>query len=124
CSVLAYMDDTLWIVSSQTQLTQIPKIAESFYTMANIQVNPIKSILTTNSPPSNYKHILYNNHFLPLHSHKQPFKFLGCWFTLDNKQTKQIQLIISESLQLIKIAKTKRITNTQACYIINTVIIP
>ena len=92
--------------------------------MANIQVNSTKSILATNTSPSNYTPILYNNHSLLFHSHKQPFKFLGCWFTLDNKQTKQIQLIISESSQLIKIAETKHITDIQAYYIINTVIIP
>ena len=54
----------------------------------------------------------------------QPFKFLGCWFTLDNKQSKQTCLLITESSQLINIARTKKITDTQARYIINTVIIP
>jgi ribonuclease HI len=124
CSVVAYMDDTLWIASSQAELSHILTTAESFYSMANIQVNPSKSLLCTNNPPPNYTPIYYNNHPLPLHPSKQPFKFLGCWFTLNNKQSKQIQLIISESAQLIKIAKTKQITETQARYIINTVIIP
>ena len=124
CSVLAYMDDTLWIASSQSELSHILSIAESFYTMANIQVNPSKSILVTNNPPPHYTPIFYNNHLLPLHSSKIPFKFLGCWFTLDNKQSKQTKLLISESSKLIQIAKTKRITNSHACYIINTVIIP
>ena len=54
----------------------------------------------------------------------QPFKFLGCWFTLNNKQTAQIKLIQEESLQLINIASTKKITDKQIIYIINTVIIP
>src|SRR6185295_1757469 len=78
CSVLAYMDDTLWVASSQTELSHILSIAESFYAMANIQVNPTKSILVTNNPPSYYIPIPYNNHHLPLYSPKQPFKFLGC----------------------------------------------
>jgi hypothetical protein len=118
------MDDTLWIVSSQAELSHILMTAESFYSMANIQVNPSKSLLCTNNSPPNYTPILYNNHPLPLHPPQQPFKFLGCWFTLNNKQSKQIQLIISESAQLIQIAKTKQITETQARYIINIVIIP
>ncbi|CAG8794731.1 17691_t:CDS:1, partial [Gigaspora rosea] len=42
------MDNTLWIASSQTKLTRMISIAESFYTIANIQVNPSKSILSTN----------------------------------------------------------------------------
>jgi hypothetical protein len=123
CSVLAYMDDTLWIASSQSELSHILSIAESFYAMANIQVNPSKSILVTNNPPPYYTPISYNNHFLFLHSSTIPFKFLGCWFTLDNKQSKQTKLLISESSELIQIAKTKRITDSHARYIINTVII-
>ena len=51
CSVLAYMDDTLWVAPSQTDLNNIISIAESFYNMANIQVNPSKSILATNYKP-------------------------------------------------------------------------
>jgi len=124
CSVLAYMDDTLWIASSQTELTRMISIAESFYTMANIQVNPSKSILSTNLKVNNYTPIIFNNHALPLWPSYQPFKFLGCWFTLDNKQSKQTCLLITESSQLINIARTKKITDTQARYIINTVIIP
>src|SRR5260364_431178 len=46
------------------------------------------------------------------------------WFTLNNKQSKQTCLLITESFQLINIARTKQITDTQARYIINTVIIP
>ena len=88
CSVLAYMDDTLWVASSQTELSHILSIAESFYAMANIQVNPSKSILVTNNPPPHYTPISYNNYLFSLHSPKQPFKFLGCWFTLDNRQFK------------------------------------
>ena len=99
-------------------------IAESFYTMANIQVNPSKSILSTNLKVNNYTPIIFNNHVLPLWPSYQPFKFLGYWFTLDNKQSKQTCLLITESSQLINIARTKKITDTQARYIINNVIIP
>ena len=123
-SALAYMDDTLWIASSQTELSQILSIAESFYDMANIQINPSKSILTTNNPPSNYNPIIFNNYTLSIHSPCTPFKFLGCWFTLNKKHSQQTQLIINESQHLIKIASSKRITDTHARYIINTVIIP
>jgi ribonuclease HI len=118
------MDDTLWVASSQNQLINTITIAESFYNMANIKVNPSKSILTTNKPPLSYNPIIFNNHQLQLHPSNKPFKFLGCWFTLNNKQVQQTKIIIHESNQLIQIAKTKRITETQAQYIINTVIIP
>src|SRR6185295_11181467 len=82
CSVLAYMDDTLWIVSSQQELSQIFSTAELFFNIANIQINPSKSVLTTNNKQTNYALIIYNNHPLNLHPPNEPFKFLGCWFIL------------------------------------------
>src|SRR6185436_4932736 len=87
-------------------------------------INPSKSILTTNTSPLNYNPITFNNYILLIHLSQIPFKFLGCWFTLNNKHSQQIQLILNESQQLIKIASSKCITDTQAQFIINTVIIP
>jgi hypothetical protein len=77
CSVLAYIDNTMRIVLSQEQLTSILNITESFYSMANIQVNSTKLILTTNNHLSLYSPIVFNNHTLLLHSSKILFKFLG-----------------------------------------------
>ena len=52
-SVLAYMDDTLWLAQPFQQLQQILQTVESFYAIAQIQANPQKSILTSNT-----KHVL------------------------------------------------------------------
>jgi len=51
-SVLAFMDDTLWIASSKNELEQILELASSFFTIANLKINPLKSILSTNSKSS------------------------------------------------------------------------
>lgn len=47
-SVLAYMDDTLWLAPDKQTMQHIVTTAESFYNMANITVNSTKSILATN----------------------------------------------------------------------------
>src|SRR6185295_14617268 len=47
-SVLAYMNDTLWISQSKPELEQILQTATSFYQMANIQINLAKSIFISN----------------------------------------------------------------------------
>jgi len=47
-STLAYMDDTLWIAKSNDDLTEIMKIADSFYDLNFIKVNWDKSVLLTN----------------------------------------------------------------------------
>src|SRR6185312_5515134 len=105
CSVLAYMDNTLWVASSQAELNNIISIAKSFYNMANIQVNPSKSILATIHKLDTYTPTIFNNQPLLLQPKHQPFKFLGCWFTLDNKQTQQTQLIKTESLSSLILQK-------------------
>ena len=89
--------------------------------MVDIQVNPTKSILATNTKPSSIPFINSTIHSIPVN---QPFKFLGCWFTLNNKQSEQVKLIQNETFQLTHIASTKKITDKQIAYIINTVIIP
>jgi hypothetical protein len=89
-SVLAYMDDTLWIAKTKQELEQITQTASSFYLMANIQINAAKSVFISNSPLSN---IQFCNSTLESILASQPFKFLGCWFTLNNKHTEQIKII-------------------------------
>ena len=120
-SVLAYMDDTIWITQSKEELDKIINTATSFYNMANIQINPTKSTFISKQPSASISFLHSNLASIPIH---QPFKFLGCWFTLNNKHTQQIKLIQDEAIQLANIANTKNITDKQITYIINTVIIP
>ena len=61
CLVLAYIDNTLWIASSQTELANILTLAKSFYNIANIKVNSTKLIFLSNSKPSNYNTITFNS---------------------------------------------------------------
>src|ERR1043165_7656492 len=89
--------------------------------MANIQINSAKSVFITNQLQFSTQFFNSTLTLIPLN---QPFKFLGCWFTLNNKQTAQIKIIQEETLQLTNIASTKKITDKQIVYIINTVIIP
>jgi hypothetical protein len=81
-SVLAYIDDTIWIASTKNELEQITNTASSFFQMANIEVNPLKSILITNS--SNATPINFINQLITPHAKHIPFKFLGCWFSLSH----------------------------------------
>src|SRR5205085_8489991 len=121
-SVLVYIDDTLWITNSKPNLKLITQTATSFYQIANIQINLHKSVFITNAKkPSQLNFI---NSSLQPQQPSIPFKFLGYWFTLDGKQTKQTKLITDEIINLTNILKTKHITDKQVSYIINTVIIP
>jgi hypothetical protein len=116
------MDDTLWISKSLTQLKDILDTAASFYQMAKIQVNPTKSILVSNtkSTPT----ISFMNTTIQANPINTPFKFLGCWFTTNLNYSIQSKLIIQEAYNLIHTLQTKQITDKQASYIINNVLIP
>jgi hypothetical protein len=60
--------------------------------------------------------------------HTQPnntaLKFLGCWFTINQKHNIQTKLILQEIFDLCNILQTKNITDKQTSYIINNIIIP
>ena len=76
-SVLAYMDDTLWIADSKKELTNILQTAQSFYNFANILVNLNKSVLATTCS-NTASHIEFNNTTIPAINKKELFRFLGC----------------------------------------------
>src|SRR5437868_10713174 len=62
-SILVYIDDTLWITNSKPNLELITQTATSFYQIANIQINPHKSVLITNTKKLsqlNLSTLLYN----------------------------------------------------------------
>ena len=123
-SVLAYMDDTLWLAPNKQTLQQIVNSAESFYNMANITVNPTKSTLATNQTNDPHLSINFANttiYSIPL---KDTFRYLGCWFTLHSHHKYIHNQIIAEATDLIKTIRVKKITEKQTIYIINTVLIP
>ena len=90
--------------------------------IANLKINLLESILSTNS--KSLLSINFIQQTISLQSKNTPFKFLGYWFLPSYQQTQQVKLITQESQNLINILKTKQITDKQAAYIINTVIIP
>jgi hypothetical protein len=116
------MDDTLWITESKQQLEQIIQTASTFYQMANITINPHKSTLCSNLPQ--HTTINYMNSTISTLPSNTAFKFLGCWFTINCNYTVQTKLIVDEITNLTNTLNTKKITDKQAAYIINSVIIP
>ena len=73
------MNDTLWVVSTKSELLQIIEKAESFYKFTRIRVNSAKSVLATNSALLN-KTIKLNNEIITTIKKDEPFKYLGAWF--------------------------------------------
>jgi hypothetical protein len=121
-SVMAYMDDSLWIAPNKISLTNILNTASSFYKFANIKVNPSKSILVTNSTDSDNS-ILFNGEQLIAINNGKPFKYLGAWFSTNKRPTLVQKEIMAEVTINLKKLHFANITEKQAIYIINSVII-
>ena len=58
------MDDTTWFERSKHDIEQILTIADEFYTINNIKVNKLKSVLLTNN-----KEVHKHNPPLPINIH-------------------------------------------------------
>jgi len=122
-SVMAYMDDALWIAPDKQTLTEILDTATSFYKLNNIKVNPTKSFLLTNSRTTPHSVVFDDTKITALPSNS-PLKYLGTWFTL-NKTHNQVQKnIIAEIQTNLKKLHWAKITEKQAAYIYNHVIVP
>ena len=79
-------------------------MAESFYEFTRIKVNPSKSTLaTTNQEPNNK--VNYNNKQIKPINKKEPFKILGCWFTINKLHKEVYKQIIKEAITAINCLK-------------------
>ena len=90
--------------------------------MAKITVNPDKSTLITRTNDQ-VKSIVFNNTQIQSITQMQAFRFLECWFTIYPKKTAVYKIITDEIAEAIKCLKKVRITEKQAAYIINHVIL-
>ena len=123
-SIMAYMDDSLWIAPSKEHLEKILTTANSFYKLNRIKVNPNKSTLITNSRTVDDKTIIFDGHPITSKKQSEPIKYLGAWFCLSPNILPAQKLILAETKQCINKMQHSIITGKQAIYIINNVIIP
>src|SRR5205085_8367293 len=88
-----------------------------------IRVNPAKSVLATNLTLID-KTINFNNETITAVKKNEPFKYLDAWFFLSCNPSKKQKIIISEARSSLNKLQHVFITEKQAIYIINSVIIP
>src|SRR6185437_7064095 len=97
--------------------------ANSFYKLTKIKVNPIKSILATNTH-SQDKTINFEGQPITAQKLSEPFKYLGTWFCLTPNIFPAQKIVMNEIKQSINKMQRSIITEKQAIYIINCVLIP
>src|SRR5438034_5676727 len=106
-SSIAYMDDTQWISDNQSKLEQMLKIADDYYTFADIKVNKDKSKLLLKIPNKDFIYeddiqLHFGNHRInicPKHP-KESTRILGVWFNMNNTRDFVINQISDEVINL------------------------
>src|SRR6185295_1817806 len=96
--------------------------ATTFFQLTNIQVNPDKSILAAITKISQPE-IQFNNTVIKAIDMKASFRFLGCWYTANKRHTSNQKIIKEEVTNSLKRLQRTQITDKQAIYIVNTVIL-
>ena len=122
-SIMAYMDDSLWIAPDKLTLTKILQTAASFYKYNNIKVNPAKSTLLTNTTTTPAE-ITFDDTVITATKPDTPLKYLGTWFSTTPRPKAIQKTIIAEMKTNLCKLQFARITEKQAIYVINHVLIP
>src|SRR5437016_2691890 len=85
------MDDTQWISDNQSKLEQMLKIADDYYTFADIKVNKDKSELLLKKLNKDFIceddiQLHFGNHCINIHPKhpKESTQILGVWFNMNN----------------------------------------
>lgn len=125
-AVVAYADDTTWIAESKGQMEQIIRIAEEFYKINDIQINPSKSkliVFNNKNLEEDSKIEIQGQEVKPTRK-KEMVRFLGIW--IGNKVQKAEQIARTKKIVGLytTIIKKKKVSVSQVLYINNICLIP
>jgi ribonuclease HI len=129
-AVLAYLDDTTWFASSPQQLEEQLKVANDFYTMANIKINHEKyKVLCNNKLMCNKNITLTINNeektiTTKIAGKNQGYRILGIYYNAFNSYLPTVKKIRNTVAMFYKTMCKKHITHEQVIYIINKVLVP
>jgi len=128
--VIAYADDTIYIVNTKEDLEKTIEIAEEFYKINDIEINPKKSELLVIKPRKEYKKSIEKINFGPNKEvviekkEKDRTCFLGIWLAAKNGY-KQIEDIIKNEVHTItKQIRRKKTSLAHMVYLNNMVLLP
>src|ERR1044071_4805340 len=123
-----FIDDTIWIAKSITDLQDILAIAQSFCSLNNIWINNDKAILLTNNKLNARKEctLIVNSAstVIKIKLINSTTRVLGVWISMSKSKSYIIDQVKEEITKYCNYFWSKKITNKQMLYIFNTIIIP
>ncbi|GES74374.1 ribonuclease H-like domain-containing protein [Rhizophagus clarus] len=125
-TVTAYLDDTSWITNDLDQLNQKLNIANSFYKMADIQVNLDKYKIITNVSKINSITLTVDDQsiILPVTKKTQSERLLGVQINGYNNQAPVIKKLKATVRAMLTTIMRKDITHDHVAYLINKILLP
>ncbi|GET67253.1 hypothetical protein GLOIN_2v1824527 [Rhizophagus irregularis DAOM 181602=DAOM 197198] len=122
-NAIAFMDDMTIISKSRDGIMEMLEICHSFYEMNDIKANPKKYEVIRINDNENKQLIINNTVILKMNSVKGN-RFLGIFFTHDNKRQKHIEKIREMIKGFVKIMSRKVLTDKQTAKLWNITLIP
>lgn len=124
-----YLDDTTWLTNDLSNLKDNLKIADNFYSLANIKINKHKTTLLTNnwdiakltSLPFDFGNKSININIVPINKDSH---ILGVYLNANDNNKPTINKVSNMVRYVIHLITKKKVTHDHIIYIINKVIIP
>src|SRR3990170_3349861 len=123
-SCMAFMDDTVWIAHTKSELEAILKIADSFYILNDIKINKDKSILLTNKPKpidegSDYCTLSFGVETIKIKPTPKNIsvRYLGVWYNMQQDKSFVIEQVRRELVTTSDKLKRKLVTDKQMIYV-------
>ena len=126
-AAIAYMDDTTWIAKSKKDMDNILEKARIFYKANDSKVNGEKSVLITiNNPDPNPAQVKVgsNRETVVEIDRNIHTRFLGIWIGNKDQARDSAKRTLEEITSIYETVSNKQITEKQAEYIINRVLMP
>src|SRR4051794_13572058 len=125
-SVAAYVDDTNWFAPTREKMEKILEIANEFYNMNDITINKTKSYLIAikAGEEDRDKEVLMGADILTPVEKDFPVRSLGVYVTESGSKKFQKDRMKKLADYMANILRFKPITDKQAIYIFNAVVVP
>jgi len=123
-AALAFVDDTTWVAPNGDNLQKIVNIAKEFFEINKIEINPKKTEMIIIHSNKENPHVKLGNDIVSALPPGTAARMLGVWFSADGRNQYTKNLVLSEVSNICSILARKAVTDKQAIYIVNNVLIP
>ncbi|KAG0010706.1 hypothetical protein BGZ80_001248, partial [Entomortierella chlamydospora] len=124
-SGFAFVDDTTWLARSQADMQETLDIAQSFFSLHDIEINTKKTFLVILNSPADQNSILFGNprtEIVALPA-TESTRILGVWISSKGGTRDVLPIVRKEMDPLVEVLSRKVITDKQCVYVLNNILL-